>query len=336
MTPPETDTAERQPLTNDQDIDVTLKALLFPEEMPQVAESAQEPPEAGEPAEEETTEQPAEDVEASAETESDEEPEAAEEAPETHEPQSRRVRVPLEDGTTEEITEDELVKGYRRERDYTRKTQELAEARKKWESEEVQALRAERERYAAALPEIENALKPETPDWDKIRQERPDEFPAIYASWKVADERYQAVRQERERAEAQVQKDRAQALQKYLADERAKLFEKLPEIREEANAKALATYLKDSYGFTDHDINTAADHRLLVMAHKAKSFDDLMKQKPKVEEKAESKIKPAKPGVPSSTTKPKPTELDRAANRLRKTGSTEDLEAVLNQAFKRT
>lgn len=328
------ESGERMPLTDNRHIESTLNALLFgaPDE------SAQEP-EAGEapPAEEPESEP----VEAEAEAVQDAEAEAdTEESPEAEEPneeapvQPRRFRVQFEDGNTDEVTEEELIKGYRRERDYTRKTQELAEARKKWEAEEVAALRAERERYAQALPEIENALKPETPDWDKIRAETPEQFPAIYAAWKVADERYQAVRAERERAELQVQRDRAESLAKLLQAERERLYEKVPELKEPDKAKSLASYLRETYGFTEEEIAGTTRHELLVMANKAKAYDDLMKQKSKLGQQAEApKIKPAKPGAPPST-KPKPSELDRAATRLRKTGSTDDLATVLRHVLK--
>jgi len=333
MSDQNTPTAEsdtpRGPLTNDREVESILNAILFPstEDTTESVEAASEPEAGLEAAEEE--EQPAE-VEASAETETEESEETQEQ--ETVEAaQPRKLRIPKEDGTHEEVDEEEAVKGYMRREDYTRKRMAEAEREKEREAEFAR-VREERQRYAAALPEIEKALKPETPDWDKVRQESPEEFPAIYAAWQVAQHKFETVRAERERAEQQVLEDRRQQFAKVINDERAKLLEKAPELKEPTTVKALGDYLR-GVGFTDEEIAGTSRHELLVMARKAQLYDEMAKNKPKIEQKVEQKIKPAKPGTPAST-KPKVSELERDANRLKKTGSVDDLAKVLNRVMK--
>jgi hypothetical protein len=269
-----------------------------------------------------------EEVEASAETE----PEAEEtQEPETTDetPQPRKLRVKIADDVEEEVTEEELVKGYQRQSDYTRKTQALAEERKRFESEELAKVREERQKYAAYLAQLEEALKPVAPDWDKIKAENPDGFPHLYAEYQIQERNHAIAKAEREKAEAQVQRDHADARAKLLQAEATKLVEKVPELKEPTTAKALGDYLLE-LGFTPEEIAGTARHELLVMAHKARLYDEAKKVKPKIQEKVEQKIKPAKPGVPNST-KPKTTELERDVNRLRKTGDVRDLGRVLSK-----
>lgn len=283
--------------------------------------------EAGESAEGE--EQPTE-VEAEAETEVEESAEV-EEAPVAEAPPPRKLRIPKEDGTHEEVDEEEAIKGYMRREDYTRKRMAEAEREKEREAE-FQRVREERQRYAEALPAIEAALKPEVPDWDKLRQESPEEFPAIYAAFQIRQQEYEKVRAEREKAQQQVAQDRAQALAKMLEEERNKLHQKLPELKQPENAKSLAKYLSETYGFTDEEINGTTRHELLVMAYKAKRFDEMEKAKTKIEQEVKAKIKPAKPGAAPST-KAKPTDFDKARARLKKTGDEKALAEIMKHVF---
>jgi hypothetical protein len=298
-------------------------ALLFPDSPSDTTEPGEPPAESEAPAEDDAepdaeaqaAEEESEALEAQAEGESEEPSEDAPDEP----PQPRRLRVKIDDAE-EEVTEDELVKGYQRQSDYTRKTMTLAEERKAFEAEAV-AVRAERQQYATYLSQLADALKPESPDWDAIRREQPEQFPALFAEWQVREEQHRTVQAERERAEAKVREDRAQELRQMLAAERAKLLQAMPEFQDEATAKSVAEYLK-GVGFSEQDIAGAARHELLVMARKAQLYDEAQKVKPKIEKKVEEKIRPAKPG--STAAKPRKTEAEREIERLRRTGNLRD------------
>ena len=110
------------------------------------------------------------DAESDEQTEGDEE---AEEAPQLG--QTFRVKV---DGEEVEVPLDELLKGYSRTADYTRKTQAIAEARKQAEAEAAMA-REERQRYAQTLEALDATLRQLQPpeiDWDRLYQENPVEW----------------------------------------------------------------------------------------------------------------------------------------------------------------
>ena len=90
----------------------------------------------------EDTEDAADDQPEESDEEGDE-PKSEEEEPDETPKPDRKIAVTIkgDDGedTTTEVSEEELVKGYTRQADYTRKTQELAEVRKTAEAERAQA-----------------------------------------------------------------------------------------------------------------------------------------------------------------------------------------------------
>src|SRR6185437_13524573 len=98
---------------------------------------------------EESAEQGAEDEADEADAE---EPEADEEEDAQPEPAGQKFTVKI-DGKDETVTRDELIAGYSRQSDYTRKTQALANERKTFEQEQAQT-RQERAEYQALLPQL--------------------------------------------------------------------------------------------------------------------------------------------------------------------------------------
>jgi hypothetical protein len=89
---------------------------------------------AAEASQEQTTEQPEQAMEAQAEEEYEESYESDDSEEQEQEQEQPRYRVKVE-GQEYEVTQDELVKGYQREADYTKKTQKLAELRKAAETD---------------------------------------------------------------------------------------------------------------------------------------------------------------------------------------------------------
>ena len=70
----------------------------------------------------------------------------------------------------EEITVEELKRGNLRQRDYTRKTQELAETRRQMETQ-AQEIERERAQYAQMLPALQQRIEQsveQEPDWDTL------------------------------------------------------------------------------------------------------------------------------------------------------------------------
>lgn len=286
-----------------------------------------------EESEDEHSEAPAED-EPEEEEESDEDEDLdgdEDEEPEEEAPKTFRVKVA---GEETEVTLDELLSGYSRTSDYTRKTQELAEQRKAIESETA-AARAARERYGQMLEQLDEVLQaqaPAEPDWDTLRKQNPAEFAAQWAEHQRFRADQAAVQAERQRIEGELQQDRAAQMQTVLNTERQRLIEAIPEWKDPEKAKAekadLMKYAMD-LGYTEEDLSQVYDHRVMLLVRKAKLYDEMTtKGREKVKEKTAA-AKVLKPGAPQATNRGKKTARKRALGKLAQTGRVQDAQAAL-------
>jgi hypothetical protein len=96
--------------------------------------------------------------------------------------------IDLGRGEKVKVKRDELIKGYLRQSDYTRKTQEVAEGRKRLESEATEVLR-ERTQYSVLLGALEQQLKlaekADEPDWDALYQQNPIQAVQYERKWRA-------------------------------------------------------------------------------------------------------------------------------------------------------
>ena len=249
-------------------------------------------------------------------------------------PPPRRLKIPADaESPEEEVTEEEAIRGYLRHRDYTRKRMADAEAEKARASD-YEAVRAERQRIAARLKEVEEALAPPSVDWDKVQREHPDQFPTLWANYQRLEAERAKVSQERAEADAKARADWEAATKDRLAKERELLLAAVPEWRDEAKAKAdvqaLVTYAK-SRGFTDQELQVT-DHRLMLLLRDAALGASVRTAKPKVTKDVESKIKTVKPGS-AGTVKPKVDADVALVDRFQKSGKLRDAAAVFEKLF---
>jgi hypothetical protein len=263
------------------------------------------------------------------------EPEDASESEEEEAPPPRLVKVKV-DGMEVEVDEEELKKGYSRTSDYTKKTQALAEERRKFEAEERAAVRAERQAYAENLARVQEALEVLTPsrepDWRELQgQMTPEEFTKHYASWKANASRLERVREEQERVRSLQEQDDSRARATRLMQEKDRLEEAVPDLKDPEKGKALRQDLMDyakAIGFSDDDLAAVEDHRPLVLLHKARLWDESQKRRPKVEEKVDRALESLKP----TGSKPAPRQkvVDGLKTKLKDSGSLDDAAAYLN------
>lgn len=247
------------------------------------------------------------------------------------------VTVPGEDGAEVEVTLDELRKGYLRHADYTRKTQALAEQKRAHETErdsELGSMRDVRAKYAAALEKLDAALaasQPAEPDWDKLRQEAPDEFAVTYAAWKQQEERREKVRAERQRVAAEQDRERLAAYEKFVRAESDRLLEALPEWKDpakrQAERSALVAFAR-KMGFTDDELKQFVDHRSILVLRLA------MLGARGAAPRGPAPARTIRSAPPGSGVRPKTPEPGRRAlERLAKTGSVNDAADALFHAL---
>src|SRR5210317_1682593 len=125
----------------------------------------------------------------------EEQTDVEEEAPQL---QTFTVKV---DGQEVEVTQEELINGYSRQQDYTRKTQELSQQRKTIEQQQAEL--AQRDAiYSQLLPKMEaqlNAALGEEPDWNALYEDDPVGYVRQKQLWDEQKEKLRAVQAEQER-----------------------------------------------------------------------------------------------------------------------------------------
>ena len=315
-----------------------IKALLTPQEDTVTEEQVALETEATEVEQvEEQVEQPVEEVEMSEDAQAPEDDLEVEAEAEELEDTSLDILGQVVEVDGEEITVEELRRGNLRQRDYTRKTQELAEYRK---SVEAQAVEMERERaqYAQMLPALQERLeqKEQEPDWDILYDQDPNMARKAERAWQKQQEerktQIEAVKAERERMQ-KVEQERMYNMQlQYQAQQRELLPDLIPEWRDTKVASTEAKEVRDfllGEGFSEQDISGLTNATLVKVARKAMLYD-------KGQTKAtQAKIKPKKQQpktlrAGSRNTQPKPkSEQKQALLRARQTGRVADAAAAI-------
>jgi hypothetical protein len=274
-----------------------------PEEIPTPEPGPEEPPVEGEDEDGEPTEQP-------------EQPEA--------EPETFTVKI---DGREQQVTRDELLSGYQRQADYSRKTAALSEAKRAAEAE-YQQVAAERQHYATQLDQVAAVLQASLPPRPplEMRDADPIGYQNAKEDWEIRVGQLQAVMTERDRAQQQQQQHFAQLQQQSLQAARAQLVEMLPEWKRPETAKAeqpkIAEHLR-AIGYADHEISAAADPRAIVMARESMLYRQLMASKPSVQNKLATAPKMVRPGAAG----PAPDQKKAVISQLKRSGG-KDIDAI--------
>lgn len=238
----------------------------------------------------------------------------------------------------EEITVEELRRGNLRQRDYTRKTQELADAKRNMQAQ-FEEVERERAQYAQLLPALEERLNQpaeQEPDWDKLYDTDPVMAAKAERQWnKQKEERkgqLEAVRQERERMSKINEERNAQMHARYVDEQRQILPDLIPEWRDTKVAKKEATELRDfliNEGFTEEDVSGLANASLVKLARKAMLYDRGQTRAIKAKTKPKPKSKTLKTGSRNSQPKPKAAHT-QALQRVKQTGRVQDAAAAIN------
>lgn len=329
---------DTSPDTSMQDARIKIASLFSDDlEIPadKVREAAPAASDAGEDDDEAATLAAAEALAASeAQSEGEASDDAGEDSSEATPPAKRKLKV-----GEDELDEDEVVKGYLRQSDYTKKTQALAEERKKLEQEELPKVRTLIEQYAQQLKVLETAVReqsPAEPDWVKLRGEvTADEFAARWAEWQQHERQLTKLAEKRKEAETAVAAERER-----VAAERAKagyerLLELIPDWKDKAKGTAerqqILEYV-EPLGITKAQLAQVDMPELFVVLRDAAAYAQLKKQgKTLVAQGSKAADVPVlRPGGAKSA-KPAPSQAQKAIQKAAKTGRVEDAAAAMRQ-----
>ena len=229
------------------------------------------------------------------------------------------------DGTDYEVTQDELIQGYQRNADYTRKTQELA-AEKQQSSDFVERSKKDVETKLAKLDQLNQAAQSQLQqeyaqiDFEKLYEEDPAEAARLEHKMRKKNEQLQQVQR-------QTQELQTQEFSKYLEEQQKQLSVKVPEMNHPEKSsefkKQMRNYLS-SVGFNNQEIDSVYDHRYVLLVRDAMNYRNLQKAKPEIKKKAVNAPKVVKGGVSKSKGQQQAEVRRQQLSKLRKTGKVAD------------
>ena len=246
-----------------------------------------------------------------------------EQSEEEEKPQTFTVKL---DGKEVSVTLDELQKGYTRTQDYTRKTQQIAEARKAFEAE-TESVRFERQQYGQLLGALQTQIQQNAApqvDMDRLYSEDPIEWVRQKELARDAEKVYAAIRSEKQRLSDIEAQEQHQNMQSFLAQQQDELIKAIPEWKNPEKAKAEKVMLIEfgqKLGFGADELKNIFDHRAVVALRKAALYDQMM-SKYKGVKPVTNGPRFAKPGAAGRVSTS--TESTRAQQRLARTGRVDD------------
>ena len=258
----------------------------------------------------------------------DEHTDVEEEAPQL---QTFTVKV---DGQEVEVTQEELVNGYSRQQDYTRKTQELSQQRKTIEQKQSE-LEQRDAIYSQLLPKMEaqlNSALGEEPDWNALYEDDPVGYVRQQQVWNEQKQKLEAVQAEQQRLQQESFAEQQKLIQQQVEEGQTKLLEVIPEWQNQEVASKekaeIANYATNVLGYTQEEINSVYDWRALLGLRKAWLSDKIAETvKKKPTQKAPARV--ARPGTANKRKSVAPVK--RAKQRLAKSGKLQDAAKVFEQ-----
>lgn len=221
--------------------------------------------------------------EESEEIESDDDDQETDEQGEESDPDEEWHTIKV-GGEEIQVTLDEALKGYQRDKDYRQKTMQLAEDKK--------AIEAEKAKIADLIQQVDSFVlhQEENIDWDELREDDP----AGYINAKEKLEKAKSVRE-------QAAKEQQAMLADYIQKQTQSLVEVMGgdegwnQEQRSVDMKLASDYLQKK-GLKDEDISQIYDHRLWTIIFDAAKSEKYKETEAKVKEQVRKAPKSVKPG----------------------------------------
>ena len=303
-----------------------ISGLLNPKDK-QETETKAEPTEPESTEKQETPESQAKSEAAPVEQESENTEVTEETQTELEEPSLHRLKV---NGQEIEVSLDELKAGYSRDSDYRQKTHSLSMEKRDLESQKNSL----RQSYDAKLTELNELIA--TADATVRQQQGSADLQKLYDEdpTQAAKLDYQ-LRQQNRAIEDMKSKAREAQIKQYnefLETQKELAATKIPEYSDPNKADQFKINMRNSlrgYGFNDEEICTMADHRFLMVAKDAMSYQTLKDKRPIVQKKVANAPKVVKPGVAKSSASSGREQIRNKIGKLRKSGDIKDASSAI-------
>lgn len=244
------------------------------------------------------------------------------------EPQENLYKVKV-DGEEIEVSLDEALQGYQRQKTFTKRSMEIAEQRKAAEKQAAEAKQA-RDYYAQQLEVVAQQISqtiPQEPDWVSLAREvTAEEYNAIKAEYDTRMSNLAKVEQERKYVAQQQAAEQEEMLKKHLQAQRSQMLERIPawkddERRNEERVNVI-NYARN-IGFSEEEVASATDARAIELLYKAMQWDNLQKKKPTAKKRTKQAPKMAKAGQPRTKKQVASRSRQQAISRLNKERSVD-------------
>jgi hypothetical protein len=203
-------------------------------------------------------------------------PEEGAEEPAQPEPEPLLLKVKI-NGEEKDITAEEAARGYMRQEDYTQKTQALAEQRKQFTEQMQQEIGA----IVSKMELLEQVFSsPVASELEiiQLRAQNPQQAAQLEAQNFQQRQLLQQLQAEKARYMQQVAERQTQMGLEYLQ-------QKAPDILEPQTKASIADFLQKQ-GYKPEELNQLYDPRALIIADKARKWDELQAKQGEVKAKA--------------------------------------------------
>jgi hypothetical protein len=343
---------EQHPVTGPDSIGAAQEALLGlldSEEQP-----AEEEQPSGETKDVDTSDEAIEETEEVEEEESevaddDESEESEEEEAEDEDETESTVYTVKVNGQDVEVSEDELIKGYSRQQDYTQKTQQLAEYKRQMDvaaqqmQQEVAQTQQMRSQYVDALStaidsNYAHLQQYANVDWERLKTEDREEYLTKRDDYRQAQEGIQELQVKAQQAQQQQEQEMQVQHRQVLQEEHAKMVSILPEWNDPDTQRAIAKTISEfalTKGYTQEELSQLVDHRSILVLMQAKAYEDMTRKQHEIRAK---KVK-NKPNVVKTKAKREKAEVSQGKRkaklkRLQQTGHVDDAVTLLEELLK--
>jgi hypothetical protein len=264
------------------------------------------------------------------------------------EPESTVYTVKV-NGQDVEVSEDELIKGYSRQQDYTQKTQQLAEYKRQMDvaaqqmQQEVSKTQQMRSQYVDALStaidtNYAHLQQYANVDWETLKSQDKEEYLTKRDEYRQAQEGIQELQSKAQEAQQYQEQEMQVQHQQVLQEEHAKMVSILPEWNDPDTQRAIAKTVSEfalSKGYTQEELSQLVDHRSILVLMQAKAYEDMTRKQHEIRAK---KVK-NKPQVIKTKAKREKSEIGKGKRkaklqRLQQTGHVDDAASLLEDLLK--
>lgn len=237
------------------------------------------------------------------------------------------------DGKEEQVTLEDLKRGYSGQKYVQKGMQEVAANRKQTE-EVYSALLAERQQLVEMYQQMQQGqfLSKPTPPSDDLLSDDPIGYIEQKARYDKAMEQYNQQQVKMSQIMQQSEQARERAVQAYLQQEMQSLANVIPDFGDAQKATKLKGKLLDGgqnfYGYTEEEIGSIMDHRAIRVLNDAIKYREIVAGKSKAEQKAKGAKPVIRPGV-KKVQNSNVKAMERRKAKFKTSGRIEDALALI-------